>query len=369
MPLRQRGFARKRRGAWLAVWREDGRERSRGGFETKTAAHDYANLKAAESVERELALRFHDPLPHATAPIDTVADLVHAFLARHRVDAATTKKLRAQLKHATGAFGDRRLETLQPIELDVWRSGLPVRSAHYVFRAFRQALEYAVAMGLLDANPTARIRNVRASVTPARSFRSSRGSGSKRSARSSTRGTRRSAGQAALHLARYARRVTLLVRAASLDAGMSHYLVQTVEAAPNVDVRTGTTVVGGGGEGYLRELVLRDAAGDETTVGADALFVLIGARPETGWLPPELSRDEYGFLLTGDDVPAEDWPLERSPLSLETSMPGVLAAGDVRHGSVKRVAAAVGEGSIAIQLVQRLAADGRLRPAAEAARA
>jgi thioredoxin reductase (NADPH) len=143
---------------------------------------------------------------------------------------------------------------------------------------------------------------------------------------------------------------------------MSHYLVEAVEAAPNVDVRTGTAVVGGGGDGYLRQLVLREVAtGEETTVAADALFVLIGARPQTAWLPAEISRDEYGFVLTGDDVAGDCWPLERRPLSLETSMPGVLAAGDVRQASVERVAAAVGEGSIAVQQIQRLVADGELR--------
>jgi thioredoxin reductase (NADPH) len=167
-----------------------------------------------------------------------------------------------------------------------------------------------------------------------------------------------SAGQAALHLARYAERVTVVVRAKSLDDGMSHYLIQAVEAAPNVEVRTETTVVGGGGDGHLQQLLMRDSATDEdTVVAADALFVLIGARPQTEWLPAEIVRNEYGFLLTGDDVTADDWPLERRPLSLETNMPGVLAAGDVRHASVKRVAAAVGEGSIAVQLVQRLVSD------------
>ncbi|MGE5274075.1 MAG: FAD-dependent oxidoreductase [Verrucomicrobiota bacterium] len=171
-----------------------------------------------------------------------------------------------------------------------------------------------------------------------------------------------SAGQAALHLARYARHVTVVARAQSLEAGMSHYLVRAVEAAPNVHVRTGTTVVGGGGEGRLQQLVLHDGARGDETVAADALFVLIGARPQTEWLPSDIARDEYGFLLTGDDVAADVWPLERHPLSLETSMPGVFAAGDVRHASVKRVAAAVGEGSIAVQLVQRLLADDLLRP-------
>jgi thioredoxin reductase (NADPH) len=168
-----------------------------------------------------------------------------------------------------------------------------------------------------------------------------------------------SAGQAALHLARHARHVTLVVRGSSLGAGMSHYLVQAVEATPNVEVRTGTTVVGGGGEGRLQQLVLRDSTGEEDTVGADALFVLIGARPNIDWLPPEIARDAHGFLLTGADVDGHDWPLERRPLALETSMPAVLAAGDVRHDSVKRVASAVGAGAIAVQLVHSLFADER----------
>ena len=170
-----------------------------------------------------------------------------------------------------------------------------------------------------------------------------------------------SAGQAALHLARYAREVTMVVRPRSLAAGMSHYLVREIEATPNVRVRTGTTVVGGGGDGRLEELVLRDgASGQADTVAADALFVLIGARPHTDWLPGEIARDAHGFLLTGDELSDEAWPLERRPLSHETSMPGVLAAGDVRRGSVKRVASAVGEGSIAIQLAQSLLPHERL---------
>ena len=175
-----------------------------------------------------------------------------------------------------------------------------------------------------------------------------------------------SAGQAALHLARYARQVTVVVRARSLAAGMSHYLIQTIEAAPNVDARTGIAVVGGGGDGRLQHLTLRESAtGEERTVAADALFVLIGARPQTEWLPAEVARDGHGFLLTGDDVGDQEWPLERRSLSLETSMPGVLAAGDVRHGSVKRVAAAVGEGSITVQLVQRhFAEEGQHSPRA-----
>jgi thioredoxin reductase (NADPH) len=163
-----------------------------------------------------------------------------------------------------------------------------------------------------------------------------------------------SAGQAALHLARYARHVTLLVRSSSIDTSMSHYLARAIDAAPNVEVRTRTTVSGGGGDGRLQELTLNDAAtGTQETVAADGLFVLIGARPTTGWLPAGIAADDHGFLLTGDEL-GDAWPLERSPLALETSIPRVLAAGDVRHGSVKRVAAAVGEGAAAVQQVHRL---------------
>jgi thioredoxin reductase (NADPH) len=171
------------------------------------------------------------------------------------------------------------------------------------------------------------------------------------------------AGQAALQLSRHARRVTLVVRAQSLGAGMSHYLVREVQATPNVEVRLGTAVVEGGGDGQLEYLVLRQGAtGEQETVSADAVFVLIGARPHTDWLPGEVARDRRGFVLTGPDLPnGRTWPHDRRPLLLETSMPGVLAAGDVRHRSVKRVASAVGEGSIAIQLLHGLFASERLR--------
>ena len=161
-----------------------------------------------------------------------------------------------------------------------------------------------------------------------------------------------SAGQEALHLARYARRVTLVVRG---TPGMSHYLVRQLAATPNVEIRLGTEIVGGGGDGWLTHLVLRDrASGAETSVAADGLYLSIGARPHTEWLPAEIARDDRGFVLTGADVPRDTWPLERDPLPLETSLPRVLAVGDARHGSVKRVASAVGAGSIAIQVVHRL---------------
>jgi thioredoxin reductase (NADPH) len=167
-----------------------------------------------------------------------------------------------------------------------------------------------------------------------------------------------SAGQASLHLARYARRVTLLMRAGTLAAGMSQYLVRQIEATPNLAVRTGTEVVDGAGDGWLERLVLRERRrGVEETVDADALFLMIGARPHTAWLPSTITRDADGFIMTGPDLDAESTRVfDRPPLALETSMPAVLAVGDVRHGSLKRVASAVGEGSTAIPLVHRLLA-------------
>ncbi len=173
-----------------------------------------------------------------------------------------------------------------------------------------------------------------------------------------------SAGQTALYLARYAQRVTLVVRAHSLGAGMSDYLVRQVEATPNLEVRLRTEIVGGGGDGWLEHLMLRDhAGGQDETVDAGGLFLMIGARPHTEWLPEAIERDPEGFVLTGPDLRADlAWPLDRAPFSLETSMPRVFAAGDARHGSVKRVASAAGEGSVAIQLLHRLFATDQLHP-------
>lgn len=168
-----------------------------------------------------------------------------------------------------------------------------------------------------------------------------------------------SAGQAAMHFSKYAERVTLLVRGNSLASDMSQYLVQEIEAAENVRIRVNTQVVDGKGHGRLEHLVLKDRTSESTeTVPAAALFVLIGARPHTEWLPEEVVRDERGYVITGSDLPRDGLPLreglpERSPKLLETSVPGVFAAGDVRYGSVKRVASAVGEGSIAIQMVHK----------------
>jgi thioredoxin reductase (NADPH) len=173
-----------------------------------------------------------------------------------------------------------------------------------------------------------------------------------------------SAGQAALHLAGYARQVTLVIRASSLRAGMSDYLVRQVEATPNVEVCLGCTVVGGGGDGHLEHLVIREAtSGRETTVDADALFALIGAAPNTDWLPAGIERDPQGFVMTGSDIsPSAAAGFGRSPFLLETSMRGVFAAGDIRHGAVRRVASAVGEGANAIQVLHQLFAAEERQP-------
>jgi thioredoxin reductase (NADPH) len=166
-----------------------------------------------------------------------------------------------------------------------------------------------------------------------------------------------SAGQAAVHLARYAARVVMLVRGASLAEAMSDYLVREIQAAPNIVVRYSTEAVDGHGDGHLTALTLKDrTTGATETVPATALFILIGAEPHTDWLPESIRRDRWGFVLTGTDLladgrPPAGWPLERPPMPLETSLPGVFAVGDVRHGSTKRVASAVGEGSIAIRLI------------------
>jgi thioredoxin reductase (NADPH) len=166
-----------------------------------------------------------------------------------------------------------------------------------------------------------------------------------------------------LHLSRYAAHVTLVVRAESLRAGMSHYLVQQVEADPNIEVRVQTEVVDGGGDLRLEHLTLHNfAEGRDESVRADALFLMIGAEPHTEWLPDTIRRDEQGFVLCGPDIADRDWPHERAPFLFETSMPGVFAAGDVRHGSVKRVASAVGEGSVAIQLLHQFFAGHQRAP-------
>ncbi|MFI8266224.1 MULTISPECIES: FAD-dependent oxidoreductase [unclassified Streptomyces] len=169
-----------------------------------------------------------------------------------------------------------------------------------------------------------------------------------------------SAGQAAVHFAKYAARVTILVRAESLDASMSRYLIDEIDRTPNIEVKVRTTVVRLDGEEHLEQLTLHDAAtGEDTRVPARFMFTFIGARPHTDWLSGVVERDEYGFVLTGSDLIAnggelpEEWSLERAPYPLETSVPGVFAAGDVRAHSVKRVASGVGEGAMAVSLIHR----------------
>jgi thioredoxin reductase (NADPH) len=171
-------------------------------------------------------------------------------------------------------------------------------------------------------------------------------------------GAGNSAAQAALHLAKYAASVTVVARGPDLAASMSDYLVQEIEQAPNVAVRLRTQVVDGLGAHRLEGLRLR-RHGDQATeeVAAAALFVMIGGEPRTEWLAG-VARDDRGYVLTGHDLLGPDglpagWPLKRPPLLLETSIPGVFAAGDVRHRSVKRVASAVGEGAVAVQLVHQ----------------
>jgi thioredoxin reductase (NADPH) len=167
-----------------------------------------------------------------------------------------------------------------------------------------------------------------------------------------------SAGQAAVNLARHARQVTLLVRRDSVAATMSQYLIDQINGTANIDIRHNTEVAGAEGDTQLEALVLLDnTTGITESVHASALFVLVGAEPHTDWLPASIQRDDRGFLLTGSDLRPADipggWPLQRPPLPLEASLPGVFAAGDVRRGSIKRVASAVGEGSIAATEVTR----------------
>jgi thioredoxin reductase (NADPH) len=162
-----------------------------------------------------------------------------------------------------------------------------------------------------------------------------------------------SAGQAAVHLARSAESVTIIIRRAALEESMSDYLVREIDATPAITVRPYTQVVDGGGDGRLEHLLLKSLrTGAEEAVEASALFVMIGAEPGTQWLAGVLCRDDQGYLLTGRDVDtAGSPPGQHRPRYLETSMPGVFAVGDVRHGSTKRVASSVGSGAIAIQLV------------------
>jgi thioredoxin reductase (NADPH) len=185
-----------------------------------------------------------------------------------------------------------------------------------------------------------------------------------------------SAGQATAWLAEHARTVTLLVRGEALAQGMSDYLVRQIARLRNVEVRLRSEVIDARGDRSLEEITVRDRArGEERRMPATLLFAHIGAQPHTAWLGEAVQRDRHGFVLTGKDVAPSGWPLSRPPLSFETSVPGVFAVGDVRAGSVKRVASAVGEGSVGMHFVQGyLAAEGAPphtgeRPSAPAASA
>ena len=168
-------------------------------------------------------------------------------------------------------------------------------------------------------------------------------------------GAGNSGGQAAVHLARYAARVTIVARGDDLAESMSAYLIREIEGNDCIEVRTATDVVDGGGEGRLEWVELADRrTGARSRVDAAGLFVLIGTETRTGWLPPDVERDGPGFVLTGAELGT--WPLDRPPYAMETSVPGVFAVGDVRANGVKRVAAAVGEGSVSVPMVHRFLA-------------
>jgi thioredoxin reductase (NADPH) len=150
----------------------------------------------------------------------------------------------------------------------------------------------------------------------------------------------------------YAQRVTMLVRADTLAKSMSHYLIEQISELANVEVRTSSEAVAAeGAEGRLHALRIRDGAGAEALEEVDACFVFVGAAPRTDWLEGVVARDERGFILAGNDAREHGWPLQRDPYVLESSVPGVFVAGDVRARSIKRVASAVGEGSMAVSLI------------------
>ncbi|MGS2641427.1 FAD-dependent oxidoreductase [Streptosporangium sp. LJ11] len=170
-------------------------------------------------------------------------------------------------------------------------------------------------------------------------------------------GAANSAGQGAVYLSGYASKVHLIVRGEGLERTMSHYLIEQISRIPNIEVHTETEVVGAEGEGHMERITLKGPEG-ERTVEAEWLFVFIGAQPITDWLGDTIERDARGFVLTGPDLTADEsrprnWPLRREPYHLETNVPGVFAAGDVRADSIKRVASAVGEGAMAVALVHR----------------
>jgi thioredoxin reductase (NADPH) len=170
-------------------------------------------------------------------------------------------------------------------------------------------------------------------------------------------GAANSAGQAAMMLSKFAGQVTILVRGDSLEAKMSQYLVDQIRATPNIDVRTGVQVAEVTGSERLEAVVLRNGAtGELDEVASNGMFIFIGARPHSDFLRGVVGLDSRGFVLTGPDVVSADdlpapWPLERDPYLMETSVPGIFAAGDVRAGVVRRVASAVGQGAICVSMI------------------
>ena len=179
-----------------------------------------------------------------------------------------------------------------------------------------------------------------------------------------------SAGQAAVYMSEHATKVFLVIRGGDLGKDMSHYLVRRIEQTPNIEVRRHTEVTKLYGDKSLTAVELtNNQTGQSETVSCPAVFVFIGAVPHTAWLPPAIKVDAKGFVQTGPQVAESGaWPLERQPFLLETTLPGVFAAGDMRLGSIKRVASAVGEGSMAVQFVhQFLAADQKATAAQPAA--
>ncbi|HEX6701293.1 MAG TPA: NAD(P)/FAD-dependent oxidoreductase, partial [Gaiellaceae bacterium] len=168
-------------------------------------------------------------------------------------------------------------------------------------------------------------------------------------------GAGNSAGQAAMFFANHARSVTVLCRGESLGRSMSRYLIDQLSTRSNIEVRTNTQVVAAHGDASLEAIDVHDStAGETTRLESGGLFIFIGADAETAWLPPEIALDRRGYVLTGPDLRvAGRWELERDPYLLETSVPGIFASGDVRFSPVKRVAAAVGEGSMAIAFVHQ----------------
>jgi thioredoxin reductase (NADPH) len=171
-------------------------------------------------------------------------------------------------------------------------------------------------------------------------------------------GAANSAGQAALSLARYARKVVMLVRSDSLERSMSRYLVERIHASSKIEVRLHTEIVAGSGDGHLQSITVADrVTGAELELSTNWVFVFVGASPRTDWLGKDVARDDRGAVITGQDLLTRKeeprWPLTRAPFALETSVPGVFAAGDVRLDSMKRVASAVGEGAMSVYLVHR----------------